>query len=177
MRGGLGPIAVSRRRAATTIVALAGLLAVFFSQFAWVRATNFGGTDEWLYISLASRRALDIPYANRPFVLLWTLPAALVWPHDLRAYYVVHTAYLSLAGCLLFLLMRRLEPSRPLLAFLAAAISLTWAPLDFLRLDTVLLTGYSGYTRGRDLPETFASVSKPIDHRELLRLVEECANQ
>ena len=146
MRGGLGPIAVSRRRAATTIVALAGLLAVFFSQFAWVRATNFGGTDEWLYISLASRRALDIPYANRPFVLLWTLPAALVWPHDLRAYYVVHTAYLSLAGCLLFLLMRRLEPSRPLLAFLAAAISLTWAPLDFLRLDTVLLTGYSGFT-------------------------------
>jgi CheY-like chemotaxis protein len=41
----------------------------------------------------------------------------------------------------------------------------------------IVLTGYSGYTRGRELPATFASVAKPIDHRELLRLVEECANQ
>jgi hypothetical protein len=136
----------SRRGAATTLVALAGLLAVFWSQFAWVRPTNFGGTDEWLYISLASHRVLDIPYANRPFVLLWTLPAALVWPHDLRSFFLVHTTYLSLSGCLLFLLLRRLAPSRPLLGFLAAAIALTWAPLDFLRLDTVLLTGYSGFT-------------------------------
>lgn len=131
---------------ATTPVALAGLLAVFWSQFAWVRATNFGGTDEWLYISLASKRVLDIPYANRPFVLLWTVPAALVWPNDLRSYYLVHTTYLALTGWLLFLLMRRLAPARPLVGFLAAAIALTWAPLDFLRLDTVLLTGYSGFT-------------------------------
>jgi hypothetical protein len=128
------------------IVALPALLAVFWSQFAWVRCTNFGGTDEWLYVSLASKGVLDIPYANRPFVLLWTLPAPLLWPHDLRAYYLVHTTYLCLSGWLLFLLVRRLDPARPLLAFLAAAISLTWAPLDFLRLDTVLLTGYSGFT-------------------------------
>jgi hypothetical protein len=131
---------------AAAIVALPALLAVFWSQFAWVRCTNFGGTDEWLYISLASKKVLDIPYANRPFVLLWTLPAPLLWPHDLRAYYLVHTTYLCLSGWLLFLLLRRLDPARPLLAFLAAAISLTWAPLDFLRLDTVLLTGYSGFT-------------------------------
>ena len=128
------------------MVALPALLAVFWSQFAWVRCTNFGGTDEWLYISLASKGVLGIPYANRPFVLLWTLPAALLWPHDLRAYYLVHTGYLCLSGWLLFLLLRRLEPAQPLLAFLAAAICLTWAPLDFLRLDTVLLTGYSGFT-------------------------------
>jgi hypothetical protein len=128
------------------IVALAALLAIFWSQFAWVRATNFGGTDEWLYISLASKRVLEIPYANRPFVLLWTLPAPILWPHDLRAYYLVHTTYLCLSGWLLFLLLRRLEPARPLLAFLAGAFCLTWAPLDFLRLDTVLLTGYSGFT-------------------------------
>jgi len=127
-------------------VALVALLAVFWSQFAWVRCTNFGGTDEWLYISLASRRVLEIPYANRPFVLLWTLPAPWLWPHDLRAYYLVHTTYLCLSGWLLYLLLRRLDPARPLLAFLAAAICLTWAPLDFLRLDTVLLTGYSGFT-------------------------------
>ena len=137
---------VSRRGAATTLVVLAGLLAVFWSQFAWVRATNFGGTDEWLYISLASHGVLSIPYANRPFVLLWTLPAALIWPHDLRSFFLVHTTYLFLTGWLLFLLTRRLAPSRPLLAFLAAAFCLTWAPLDFLRLDTVLLTGYSGFT-------------------------------
>jgi hypothetical protein len=132
-------------RAAATL-ALPALLAVFWSQFAWVRCTNFGGTDEWLYISLASKGVLEIPYANRPFVLLWTLPAPLLWPHDLRGYYLVHTAYLCLSGWLLFLLLRRLDPARPLLAFLAAAICLTWAPLDFLRLDTVLLTGYSGFT-------------------------------
>jgi hypothetical protein len=130
----------------TAIAALPALLAVFWAQFAWVRCTNFGGTDEWLYISLASKRVLEIPYANRPFVLLWTLPAPLLWPHDLRAYYLVHTTYLCLSGWLLFLLLRRLDPARPLLAFLAAAICLTWAPLDFLRLDTVLLTGYSGFT-------------------------------
>lgn len=135
-----------RQGRAAGIVALPALVAVFWSQFAWVRSTNFGGTDEWLYIALASRRVLEIPYANRPFVLLWTLPAPLLWPHDLRAYYLVHTMYLCLSGCLLFLLLRRLEPSRPLLAFLAGAFCLTWAPLDFLRLDTVLLTGYSGFT-------------------------------
>lgn len=136
------------RRADTTAAALAGLLAVFWSQFAWVRPTNFGGTDEWLYISLASQRILDIPYANRPFVLLWTLPAAIVWPHSLWSYFLVHTTYLTLCGWLLFLLVRRLAPEAPLLAFLAGAFCLTWAPLDFLRLDTVLLTGYSGFTFG-----------------------------
>lgn len=41
----------------------------------------------------------------------------------------------------------------------------------------IVLTGYSGYTRGRELPATFASVQKPVDHRELLRVVEACANQ
>jgi len=41
----------------------------------------------------------------------------------------------------------------------------------------IVLTGYSGYTRGRSLPSTFASLPKPIDYRELLRLVEDCASQ
>lgn len=130
----------------STAVALAGLAAVFWSQFAWVRATNFGGADEWLYVSLASKGVLDIPYANRPFVLLWTVPAPLLWPNDLRAYYLLHTTYLTLSGWLLYALLRRLDPTRPLLAFLAAAVALTWAPLDFLRLDTVLVTGYAGFT-------------------------------
>lgn len=140
------PATAAGRGIAATGAALLALLAVFWSQFAWVRATNFGGMDEWLYISLSSRGVLGIPYANRPFVLLWTLPAALLRPHDLRSFYFVHAAYLTLTGWLLFLLLRRLCPSRPLLAFLAAAFCLTWAPLDFLRLDTVLVTGYSGFT-------------------------------
>ena len=134
------------RPAAATLAAFAGILAVFASQFAWVRPTNFGGMDEWLYISLASRGVLDIPYANRPFVLLWTVPAAVLRPHDLWSFYLVHAAYLTLSGWLLFLLVRRLSPSRPLLAFLAGVFGATWAPLDFLRLDTVLTTGYSGFT-------------------------------
>lgn len=140
------PAAAAGRRIVATGSALLALLAVFWSQFAWVRATNFGGMDEWLYISLSSRGVLGIPYANRPFVLLWTLPAAFLRPHDLRSFYFVHAAYLTLTGWLLFLLLRRLCPSRPLLAFLAGAFCLTWAPLDFLRLDTVLVTGYSGFT-------------------------------
>lgn len=41
----------------------------------------------------------------------------------------------------------------------------------------ILLTGYSAYTRGRELPETFAWLRKPFDHHELIRVVEECANQ
>jgi hypothetical protein len=140
------PPAAAGRGIVAAGAALLALLAVFWSQFAWVRATNFGGMDEWLYISLSSRGVLGIPYANRPFVLMWTLPAAFLRPHDLRSFYFVHAAYLTLAGWLLFLLLRRLCPSRPLLAFLAGAFCLTWAPLDFLRLDTVLVTGYSGFT-------------------------------
>jgi len=41
----------------------------------------------------------------------------------------------------------------------------------------IVLSGYSAYTRGRELPRTFASLLKPIDYRELIRVVEECANQ
>ncbi len=127
---------------------LAGIVANFWSQFAWVRATNFGGSDEWLYISLASRGILTIPYANRPFVLLWTLPGAWIVPHDLAGYYVAHTAYLALSGCLVFSICRLLVPPYPLVAYLAGVFSAVWAPLDFLRLDAVLLTGYSGFTFG-----------------------------
>lgn len=41
----------------------------------------------------------------------------------------------------------------------------------------IVLSGYSAYTRGRELPATFATLPKPFDYRELLRVVEECANQ
>jgi CheY-like chemotaxis protein len=41
----------------------------------------------------------------------------------------------------------------------------------------IVLSAYSAYTRGRTLPATFGFVMKPIQHNELLRLVEECVNQ
>jgi len=47
---------------------------------------------------------------------------------------------------------------------------------DVLR-RVIVLSGYSTYTRGRALPSTFGALKKPIDHNELIRLVEECANQ
>lgn len=129
-------------------VLVLGMLAVFAVQFGQVSPTNFGGTDEWLYIDLASRGILGIPYAHRPLVLLWTLPAARLAPHDLWSYYATHAAWLVLAGWLTFLLARRLLPRSPLLWYLAGTTAAVWAPEDFLRLDSVLLSGYSGFTFG-----------------------------
>src|SRR5258708_6888624 len=125
---------------------IGGIFATFWSQFAWVQATNFGGHDEWLIVSLNARHVVGFPYANRPLVLLGSLPVAVVWPHSLKSYLFFHALYLSLAGVIVFLLFRRLAPRSPLLAFLTAVFSLVWVPLDFMRLDTVLLTGYSAFT-------------------------------
>ncbi len=127
---------------------LLGVVANFWSQFAWVQATNFSGSDEWLIISLVSRGILSIPYANRPLVFLWTVPWARILPHDLAAYYLADTTYLALSGCLVLLICRLLVPRDPLVSYLAGVFSVVWAPLDFLRLDAVLLTGYSGFTFG-----------------------------
>jgi len=127
-------------------VTLAGLVAVFWAQFAWVRPTNFGGYDEWLLISLVSKGVVAFPYANRPFVLLWTLPAAWLWPHDLRSFLVMESVYLCFSAVLLVALVGRLAPRLAGIAFLAGVVSITWAPVDALRLDTVLINGYSGFT-------------------------------
>jgi len=59
-------------------IALIGIAAVFAAQFARVRATNFSGYDECLYLSLASRGITSFPYQNRPLVLPWHLPPALL---------------------------------------------------------------------------------------------------
>jgi hypothetical protein len=125
-----------------------GILAVFAAQFAWVRATNFGGSDEWLVVSLTARGITSVPYANRRFVFLYTLLPSWLRPHDLLAYYVGISAYLVLSGGLVSMLYRRLEPAAGLAAFLAGVFAAAWAPRDFLRLDTVLLTGYAGFTFG-----------------------------
>ena len=47
---------------------------------------------------------------------------------------------------------------------------------DLLR-RVIVLTGYSRYMRGRKLPETFATIAKPFQYRDLTHLVERCAEQ
>lgn len=126
-----------------TRIALVGIAAVLAVQFAWVRPTNFGGFDEWVILSLVARGIVDVPYANRPFELLWSLPAAL-GPPSLWTYYVMHMAYLAGSGCLVFLLWRRLSPELSPVAFLTGVLAATWAPLDYQRLNVV--QPYAGYT-------------------------------
>jgi hypothetical protein len=126
--------------------ALLGLAGVFWAQFIWVERTNFWGFDEWLHLSLTTRGIVDFPYANRPLMLLWSLPAALVVPHSLWAFYWLHASYLMLVGCLVYLLCRRLAPRHVALAFLSGVFACFWAPQDLFRLSTLAFTGYSGLT-------------------------------
>jgi hypothetical protein len=128
------------------LVAALGLLALTWAQFAFVSPTNFGGTDEWLYISLTSRGIVDSPYSNRPWMLVWTLPGALGLPHTLWGYFLVHVTYIWLAGCTCFALVRRLAPARYGVAAMAGAFTIAWAPLDWVRLNAVGLVGYAGFT-------------------------------
>lgn len=41
----------------------------------------------------------------------------------------------------------------------------------------IILSGYSHFTGARRLPQTFATIGKPFEHRELMQLVERCAGQ
>ena len=140
----IGPARLSGR----TALAVLGMFTVFCSQYAWIRPTNFGGADEWLMIDLASRGILGIPYANRPLLVLWFLPAAHLFPNSLLGFYVTCGLWLALGGWMVFLLCRRLAPGPPALWFLAGTFCLTWIPEDYMRLDVVLLTGYAGGTFG-----------------------------
>jgi len=115
-------------------------------QMLFVRPTNWSGWDEWLVIRLVADRVLDLPYVNRPYALLFHLPAAIGLPRSLAGFWVVHTAYHALTGILTFLLSRRLKGSDERLCFLAGVFAATWAPLDALRLDAVLVANYSGTT-------------------------------
>jgi hypothetical protein len=154
-----GPLAVGRGHVAAEgsggeerggrrrlLLAAATAAVVFGIGYAVVRPTNFGGADEWLLVDLASRGVLGIPYANRALVLLWQVVPAFLWPHDLRAFWAFNGLYLALAAVLTAALAARLAPrSRPL-ALLAGTFAAVWAPLDALRLDTVLSCGYAGFT-------------------------------
>lgn len=125
--------------------ALLGIPAVFAAVFASVRATNFSGYDEWLYVRMASRGIVGWPYANRPLVWLWHLPPARLAPNSLTAYYVAYCAYLLATALLTFLLVRRLGHGNRI-AFLAGVFAAVWAPVDHARLNAVGLIGYAGFT-------------------------------
>jgi hypothetical protein len=126
----------------------AGVLAVFWAQFAWVSPTNFGGYDEWLMVSLNAKRIVDIPYTGRPLTLLWSLLVPLLAPHSLTAYLVVHGLYLAMGGVVVLLLCRRLWPDEPLFAFVTACLTVAWVPMDYMRLDPVLMVSGAGSTAG-----------------------------
>ncbi len=133
---------------ARTVSVLFGVYAVFWAQFWPVRSINFGGIDEWMILSLATRGVVDIPYANRPLGLLFSLPVALFPAQLLNASLLLHAHYLVAAGLLTSLLVLHLLPGRPELAFLAGVFAACWAPSDLMRLDPVYSAAYSGATAG-----------------------------
>jgi hypothetical protein len=132
------------RRAVLSIALTIGAVALV--QQAWVSPTNFGGADEWLYLDLSSRGILGVPYANRPLVLLWQAPPARLLPGDLRGFWLFTTLYFAATGALTAWLALRLSSGARALALLAGVATVAWAPLDTLRLDTVLIGGYAGFT-------------------------------
>ncbi len=155
--------ALAARRA---VFALLGILGVFASAFAFVRATNFGGWDEWPILSLTAERIIDLPYENRPLSLLFNLPGAIVAPDRLVGFFAVHAAYLCLGGWLVFRLAERLVPESPAVALLAGVLAVAWAPLDYMRLDVVLCSNYAGAAFG-----TLLAVSLLLESKRRGRLL------
>jgi hypothetical protein len=122
----------------------AAIVAVFAAHFGWIRASNFGGWDEWAVIDVTSRGIVGLPFQNRPFCLVFNLVGSLLSPQGLWGFLLIHAAYLAGAGVLTFLVARRAFPHRGPLPWLAGVFCTVWAPLDDLRLDSVLVSSYSG---------------------------------
>lgn len=133
------------RRAGASIAALAAL---GVSTFSFLRPTNFRGYDEWLIFWMLSRKLISFPYANRPLGLTWHVPAWLVAPDQLWGFLLFHAFWLTAAGVLVFLIVRRLLPGRPDLAFLGGALAIAWMPSEDTRVATVQMIQYSGCTAG-----------------------------
>jgi len=128
---------------------LLGLAAVLLTQLPWVPSTNFGGYDEWLILELNSRWLVSVPYAYRPLALIFTVPAALLVRHlGFAAFTLLYAVYAWLSAALVYWLVRRLAPERPMLALLSGFFVLVWAPSDMARLSTVVRASYQGSTFG-----------------------------
>ena len=139
-----------RERAGAALGPLPCLLAVgavLASEFCWVRGTNFGGVDEWLYLSLNSQGIVAFPHSNRPLTLIWSQPAVWLAPFSFHGYFFLHAAYLALGAGLVFLICRRLTSDLGL-ALLAGVFAAAWAPLDMARLATVQTSMNSGVLFG-----------------------------
>ena len=127
------------------------LLAVLWTQMRFVSPTNFFGYDEWTVLSLVSAGVIDIPYANRPLALLWALPVPFIAGASFLPFVILGWVYAWLSAVLVARITLRLMPGRPLLAFLAAAFVLVWAPTDRARLSLVESALYWGITFGMTL--------------------------
>jgi len=138
--------AAVRGRGRQTAIVLTAVYVAFWIQFSVVSATNFGGVDEWMILSLVSRNVVDVPYANRPLGLLFNLPAAMFPAHLLQASLLLHGHYLVLAGMLISLLLLRLAPEQPHWALLAGVFAASWAPSDLMRLNPIYSSAYAGVT-------------------------------
>ncbi|MCG6926990.1 MAG: hypothetical protein LJF30_16995 [Acidobacteria bacterium] len=128
--------------------AIAALAALGVSTFSFLRPTNFRGYDEWLIFWMLSRRLISFPYANRPFGLVWHVPAWMLAPDRLWGFQLVHAFWLTVVGVLAFLIVRRLLPGHPDLAFLGGALAIAWMPSEETRIATVQMIQYSGCTAG-----------------------------
>jgi hypothetical protein len=131
------------------------LLALAAALFAFVRATNFRGYDEWLFFSLLSRDILDFPYANRPLNLVWAWPAWRLAPGALWTFRLFHALWIGLTGVVVFSILRRVRPEASTFAFLAGALAIVWAPSDAARICTVQMIFYAGCTFGSMLALRF----------------------
>ncbi len=127
---------------------LLGLALVAWPSFSVIKATNFGGYDEWLILALTSHGLMSMPQANRPLNLLFVLPIGLVAGPSPQAFLAAHLGYLLLGAALVFVLARRLLPGQSRFAWCAAVFSLVWAPSDVARLNAVQMSSYAGFTFG-----------------------------
>jgi hypothetical protein len=121
-------------RASLVLAALAACCAALYRPVGWA---NFGGVDEWLLLELNGRGIVSMPHSNRPLNLLWALPATWLTPWRFEGYRGAYLAYTCLSGVLTWALVRRLERTARAVAFLAAVLTIGWAPADMARLQVV----------------------------------------
>ena len=120
----------------------AAVALVLIGQYSLIGTRNFGETDDWVVLSLASRGVTGLPYANRPLMLLWSVPAALL-PLSFETFYILNALYLLIAGWAVLVLIHRLTGATTV-AVLAGMFTTFWAPADGSRLITAWGTTMNG---------------------------------
>ena len=129
-------------------VLLLGPGLVLAAVLAPVRATNFGGHDEWLVLWMVRRGIASFPYAQRPLALLGLLPAGRLVPDGPAGCLLLHALYLAATGALTAWMARRWLRLPVAVALLAGVAAAVWAPADQARLDSVLAARYTAFALG-----------------------------